>query len=151
LHYYFPTKEQLGEAVAQQLGYAFTTSPSPTLPHEEQTGSPREKMERYFASLVYQLQTTPERFVVMNELFLASGRDPQLAQTLAVDTNWQTYIMDILSGFRTTLTAAHLKCEGKRGYEDRSRCIPYGHLLRGRCKKVYRSDLTRGGNMLSLT
>ncbi|GLV55438.1 hypothetical protein KDH_22820 [Dictyobacter sp. S3.2.2.5] len=96
LHYYFPTKEHLLQAVAQQLGYAFTTSPAPGTSAGDGANTPSEQMEAYFASLAYQLRTTPERFVVMNELFFAASRDERLAGALEVDTHWQAYLNSIL-------------------------------------------------------
>lgn len=97
LHYYFPTKDSLLQAVAEQLGYEFTTSPVPEMLHEGREANSQEKMQNYFMSLTYQLQTTPERFIVINELLLAARRDEQLAQVLDVDTPWQAYLTAILN------------------------------------------------------
>ncbi len=97
LHYYFPTKDSLLQAVSEQLGYEFITSPAPAAPGETAERTAREKMQDYFKSLAYQLHTAPERFVVINELFLAARRDEQIARVLEVDTQWQAYLSAILT------------------------------------------------------
>jgi hypothetical protein len=53
------------------------------------------------------------------------------------------------SGFRATLTAAHLKCEGKRTAEIAQDAFLVDIFWAGGARKMYRSDLTRGGSVLS--
>jgi len=97
LHYYFPTKDALLRAVAEQLGRDFTNSPAPDPLATAAENTPTQKIKNYFKSLAYQLRTTPDRFIVIDELFLAARRDKQLAQVLQIDTSWQAYLTTILA------------------------------------------------------
>ena len=117
LHYYFPTKESLIVGVVKTLGYQFMTTHKPEADNEgsaaRRAETPRERMHGYFTDLAYQLHATPERFVVMNELFLHAPRDPEVAQTLDGDVEWLQYLKDILAEgvhegeFRADLDVEH--------------------------------------------
>lgn len=104
LHYYFPTKESLILGVVQTLGHQFATTHEADDEGnvERKAETSGERMQGYFRDLAYQLHTTPERFVVMNELYLYAPRDPEIAQALDGDVGWLQYLKDILSeGVRT--------------------------------------------------
>ncbi len=117
LHYYFPTKESLILGVVKTLGHQFATT------HEFEAGdegdmerkaeTPRERMQGYFTDLAYQLHATPERFVVMNELYLHAPRDPEITRALDGDVEWSQYLKDILTEgvrageFRADLDVEH--------------------------------------------
>jgi AcrR family transcriptional regulator len=117
LHYYFPTKESLILGVVKTLGRQFATT------HESEAGNegaeerkaetPRERMQGYFTDLAYQLHATPERFIVMNELYLHAQRDPEIARALDGDVEWSQYLKYILAEgvrtgeFRTDLDVEH--------------------------------------------
>jgi AcrR family transcriptional regulator len=75
LHYYFPTKEKLIEAVVAHAMDRFRT----TL---ELSGATKSLMPAYFRGVRRLLSEEPELGSVMGELALRSARDPALARLL---------------------------------------------------------------------
>ena len=75
LHYYFPTKENLIEAV---VGHALQRFRSTLQPHD----SAAEQLRDHFRALRRLLVREPQLAAVMGELALRSSRDPALARIL---------------------------------------------------------------------
>ncbi len=93
LVYHFPTKESLIAAVIDYVGGRFVTiQPSPVA----NEASPLDRLHAFFATVTYQIQTSPEHFLVIDELFLQGRRDPLIRQLLHAEEAWANYLSAIL-------------------------------------------------------
>lgn len=94
LHYYFPTKEAMVQAVVGHLIEQFSTL------REAQNGErthPLAMLRQEFADVAYRMEKFPELFIVAAELELRSLRDPSLASILKeMYQAWQDYLVAIL-------------------------------------------------------
>lgn len=96
LHYYFPTKEALIQAVVDYIMGQFLTVHDPNLPKEPET--PLEALQAHFSDILYQMQVLPWLFLVLHELFLRSRRDPAIHAILKEsDRNWYTMLHTMLN------------------------------------------------------
>ena len=94
LHYYFPTKEALIQAVVTSFIAQFNYFQS--LAQDAGSISPVEQLHAYFEGLHAQMSQTPDRPVVMNELYLYARRDPATYHLLQqADTGWQNLLTPI--------------------------------------------------------
>lgn len=75
LHYYFPTKERLIEAVVEHAMGRFRTTLTPR-------GTPKDQLRAYLRGVRRLLQDEKELCLVMGELGLRASRDPKLAAVL---------------------------------------------------------------------
>jgi AcrR family transcriptional regulator len=91
LHYYFHTKEDLIRGVVDLLLQRFLTQTAPAAPAADAPGP--AQLAQVFADPDYQLQTTPEMFVVLTELHLRAGRDPAIRALLQpLDDGWRAHL-----------------------------------------------------------
>src|SRR5947207_14964630 len=67
LVYHFPTKESLVAAVIEYVGTRFATIQAPGYSNEA-ASSPRDRLHAFFATVAYQIQTPPQRLLVIDEL-----------------------------------------------------------------------------------
>lgn len=90
LHYYFPTKEALIQAVV-----AYTTDRfSATLPAVE---SPSERLRGHLTGLRHLLREEPELFAVLCEVMMRAARDPEIAAIFRqTDDPWYAFVRDLL-------------------------------------------------------
>ena len=95
LLYYFPSKEKLIDAVVVYLSQIFMQTHSPELVLSE-TATPQERMHQYFLDLEYQISTSPEQFIVMDELFMQSLREPGILSIFNGDPSWVSYLKSII-------------------------------------------------------
>lgn len=112
LHYYFPTKDDLVHAVGEYLFQQFLTVTAP-LPEGYQD-TPDQQMLQVFRDMQYQLERTPDLFVVLNELHMHAQRDPTVRVLLQrLNDGWQGHLASIcIAGmqqqlFRPDLDAHH--------------------------------------------
>jgi AcrR family transcriptional regulator len=96
LHYYFPTKELLVQAVIESVGRAFVSNHAPDYDPAVDELTARSRLRRYFRDLLYQLETEPQRFLVVSELFVEEQRRRVMGQDQREDVEWQAYIVAIL-------------------------------------------------------
>jgi AcrR family transcriptional regulator len=95
LVYHFPTKESLIAAVIDYVGTLFLTTQAPECPNEA-APSPPDRLHAFFTNVTYQIRTTPEHFLVIDELFLQAQRDPVIQQLLHAEEEWASYLTAIL-------------------------------------------------------
>lgn len=95
LHYYFPTKEDLVRAVVEAIVRELDRVPAPGSAPDAL--SPREALHAHFHHVLQQTIEHPDRFVVLNELFLRAARDEEVRRILAAtDTSWHGYLVPLL-------------------------------------------------------
>lgn len=93
LHYYFPTKEDLIQAVAEEVHNHFFPSPELQAPC-----SPLDDLRADFTEMQRRLQEKPEIYLLLTELFLRSFRDPALRRLMQErDQQWQIHIESYLN------------------------------------------------------
>jgi TetR/AcrR family transcriptional regulator, regulator of cefoperazone and chloramphenicol sensitivity len=95
LHYYFPTKEDLIRAVVEYLRTVFEHTPPPKLPSPQ---DPIAELHQEFEDISYQSETIRVAFVVSEELYLRSQRDPAIRNMLQeMDEVWRRHIVSYLT------------------------------------------------------
>lgn len=95
LHYYFPRKEDLIQAVVEYLLQQFMTAYMPDFPLEMKT--PLEQLRGELVEMQYLLQEKPGMFIVMNELILRSLHDPAILRMIKqLDEGWHGYLERII-------------------------------------------------------
>jgi AcrR family transcriptional regulator len=97
LHYYFPTKEDLIQAVADQLTYDFLHGTPPDLAGASARLTAREQLHRYFVTIAYQFREAPTRLLAIIELFLHALRDSSIRRTLNDNDAWSNQLIAIIS------------------------------------------------------
>jgi AcrR family transcriptional regulator len=95
MHYYFPNKATLVQAVVQHLSEQFAKA------HVEdfkvENDAPLQLLRRMFADLKYQMLQLPQLFIVAGELELRSLRDPVIAVSMReMYLTWREEIMLML-------------------------------------------------------
>ncbi|HEX4809417.1 MAG TPA: TetR/AcrR family transcriptional regulator [Bryobacteraceae bacterium] len=86
LHYYFPSKQDLIEGLAQFIGAKFVTLHGPA---PRTTGFPAlDRLRQEFSDGRYYLNQHPEMLLVIQEFTLRGKRDPQV-QKVVEQMNWQ--------------------------------------------------------------
>lgn len=112
LHYYFPRKEDLIQAVVEYLLQQFMTAYMPDFPLEMKT--PLEQIRGELAEMQYLLQEKSGMFIVLNELILRSLHDPAIHRMIRwLDEGWHAYLEQIIRNgieqnlFRADLDAGH--------------------------------------------
>jgi AcrR family transcriptional regulator len=95
LHYYYPTKEFLIQAVVAHLMQEFSTNRLPSTNADRR--SALNDLRREFEDLRQRFQTMPEMFMVLIELVARSRRDPTIAHILRyLDEGWRNHLVQIL-------------------------------------------------------
>lgn len=85
LHYYFPSKQDLIEGLAQFIGAKFVTLHGPA---PQPTGVPAlDRLRQEFSDGRYYLHYRPEMLLVLQEFTLRGRRDPQV-QKIVDQMNW---------------------------------------------------------------
>jgi hypothetical protein len=60
-------------------------------------GSPQEKLARHMRSSEILMRTSPEMFVVLNEIMIKARRDPDIAQLVSVPLGaWRRHIVSLI-------------------------------------------------------
>jgi len=93
LHYHFPTKEDLIQAVVDYVVGELSSNQAPG----PKDPTPLQELRQEFEDVELRMQTTPELFIVLAELSVRAWRDPALAEILkGVEQNWQRHLQSIL-------------------------------------------------------
>lgn len=92
LHHYFPTKEHLVRGVVEVIVAGLDRVPGADHPR-----GPRQALRAHLDHVLDQLDTHPERFVVLSELFARASRDPHVREVLReADTGWHDWLAPVL-------------------------------------------------------
>lgn len=89
LHHHFPTKEDLIQAVVDQILLRF---------HSQQIAcrtfkSPLAALACHFDSVIEQMAREPETFVILNEVFVRAHRDPKVSALLEpTQAEWRSHL-----------------------------------------------------------
>ena len=96
LHYYFPTKEALIEAVALYLSQQFQSVRAPTA--SELAVSAVARLRQEFADTRFYLDERPEMIAVTQELTLRARRDPSVARIIGpLNEAWRAGIEEMIA------------------------------------------------------
>lgn len=100
LLHYFPNREALIRGVVLRIVDTLDRVPTPG--SSDVALPPRAALHTHFQHVLRQIQTYPERFIVLNELALRARRDPESAQVLTeIDASWLSYLLPLLEAGRT--------------------------------------------------
>lgn len=119
LHYYFATKEDLIQAVVDDLLLEFSTSFSSDSSNSElDDTTPSGQVRAMFLITHKRFQAKPEMFIVLSELVLRSLRDPSLKLILRrLDEGWNAYLQYLIADgiqrgtFRAELNPKYIATE----------------------------------------
>jgi AcrR family transcriptional regulator len=93
LIHHYPSKVALIRAVVERFTQRFEAVADAT----NTRGSPSEKLARHVRSCVDLMRTSPEMFVVLNEIMVRARRDPEIAQLVSVPLSaWRQHIVSLL-------------------------------------------------------
>jgi TetR/AcrR family transcriptional repressor of nem operon len=93
LIHHYPSKVALIRAVVER----FTKRFEAVADASNTDGSPRAKLARHMRSSVELMRTSPQMFVVLNEIMLRARRDPEIAHLVSVPlTAWRRHIVSLL-------------------------------------------------------
>lgn len=96
LHYYFPTKEALIEAVAD---YAVFQELLVDVPHGKQEGSPRVRLHQFLIALQHNIREEPTHFLVLYELGRYTRQCPairEIFQRQTLHPSWHRFLTELL-------------------------------------------------------
>lgn len=97
LHHYFPTKQDLVEAVAHHLAERFAAVRAPGLPEHPDVPAPLRRLRQEFADAQYCRAHHPDLLAASRELALRGTRDPAVATAVApLHAHWRAAIADVL-------------------------------------------------------
>ncbi|GHO82173.1 TetR/AcrR family transcriptional regulator [Dictyobacter formicarum] len=112
LHYYFPTKEALIEAVAD---YAVFQKLLVDVPYDNQEGSPRERLHQFLITLQHNIREEPTHFLVLYELARYTRQCPAIREIFQRQTfhpSWHRFMATLLDeGIRQREFRADLNAE----------------------------------------
>ncbi len=97
LHYYFPTKKALIEAVAD---YAVFQGLLVNVPHGHQEGSPAARLHQFLVGLQRNMQEDPTHFLVLYELARYTPREPAIREIFQRQTfteSWRRFLVRLLN------------------------------------------------------
>jgi AcrR family transcriptional regulator len=95
LHYYYPTKEALIEAVVDHVGVVFTELYESR--EERKAMNPEEDLRFHIGVVVRQIEKTPALFGAMEELRLRARRDETVRNILGrCETGWRTCLLETI-------------------------------------------------------
>lgn len=113
LHYYFPTKKALVQAVVDYIGGVFNAVHA-VFVEKAKDSSPEEALRFYIGIILRQMEETPELFVAINELRMRAIRDESVQKILhRCDGKWRTSLVETITAgqesrhFRTDLDPMH--------------------------------------------
>jgi AcrR family transcriptional regulator len=93
LIHHFPSKVALIRAVVERFTQRFEAVADAT----NTEGSPREKLARHMRSSVELMLTSPEMFVVLNEIMIRARRDAEIAHLVSVPLMaWRHHVISLL-------------------------------------------------------
>jgi AcrR family transcriptional regulator len=93
LIHHYPSKVALIKAVVERFTKRFEAVADAT----NTDGSPREKLARHMRSSVELMRTSPEMFVVLNEIMLRARRDAEISHLVSIPlTAWQEHIVALI-------------------------------------------------------
>ncbi len=110
LIHHYPSKVALVRAVVERVTQRFEAVADAT----NTDGTPSIKLARHMRSSVELMRTSPEMFVVLNEIMVRSRRDAEISQLVAVPLlAWKQHIVSLLLAAGDASTgAARTKAEG---------------------------------------
>lgn len=93
LIHHYPSKVALIRAVVERFTKRFEAVADAT----NTDGAPRAKLARHMRSSVELMRTSPEMFVVLNEIMIRARRDAEIAQLVSVPLGaWKQHIVSLL-------------------------------------------------------
>jgi AcrR family transcriptional regulator len=93
LIHHYPSKVALIRAVVERFTKRFEAVADAT----NTNGAPRAKLARHMRSSVELMRTSPEMFVVLNEIMIRARRDAEIAHLVAVPLSaWKKHIVSLL-------------------------------------------------------
>jgi AcrR family transcriptional regulator len=93
LIHHYPSKVALIRAVVERFTKRFEAVADAT----NSDGTPRERLARHMRSSVGLMQTSPEMFVVLNEIMMKARRDAEIAHLVSVPLRaWRQHIVSLL-------------------------------------------------------
>jgi AcrR family transcriptional regulator len=94
LIHHYPSKVALIRAVVERFTQRFAAVADAT----DAAGAPREKLVRHMKSSVELMRTSPEMFVVLNEIMIRACRDSEIARLVSVPLGaWRDHIVSLIS------------------------------------------------------
>ncbi len=93
LIHHYPSKAALINAVVERFTRTFEAVADAT----NTDGAPRAKLARHMQSSMELMRTSPEMFVVLNEIMIRARRDAEIARLLSVPLRaWRQYIVSLV-------------------------------------------------------
>ena len=93
LIHHYPSKAALIKAVVERFTERFEAVADAT----NTDGAPRAKLARHMRSSVELMRTSPEMFVVLNEIMIRARRDAEIAHLVSVPLRaWRQHIVSLL-------------------------------------------------------
>ncbi len=93
LIHHYPSKVTLIRAVVERFTQRFEAVADAT----NTEGSPAEKLARHMRSCAELMRTSPEMFVILNEIMVRARRDPEIAHLVSVPLSaWRQHIVSLL-------------------------------------------------------
>ena len=94
LIHHYPSKVALINAVVARFTERFEAVADET----DAGGTSRERLARHLKSSVALMRTAPEMFVVLNDIMIRAGRDPEIARLVAVPlAAWRRHIVKLVT------------------------------------------------------
>jgi AcrR family transcriptional regulator len=93
LIHHYPSKEALIKAVVERFTKSFEAVADSANGH----GSPRARLARHMQSSIDLMRTSPEMFVVLNEIMVRARRDAEMSRLVSVPLEaWRHHIVSLL-------------------------------------------------------
>jgi AcrR family transcriptional regulator len=93
LIHHYPSKVALIAAVVERFTKRFEAVADAT----NTAGPPREKLARHMRSSVDLMRTSPEMFIVLNEIMMKASRDSEIARLVSVPLGaWRQHIISLI-------------------------------------------------------
>jgi AcrR family transcriptional regulator len=93
LIHHYPSKVALIKAVVERFTRIFEAVADATITD----GAPRAKLARHMQSSVELMRTSPEMFIVLNEIMIRARRDSEISQLVSVPLRaWRQHIVSLL-------------------------------------------------------
>ncbi len=98
LHYYFSSKEDLIRAIVQTIISELDRVPAMDGANNV---SPKVVLSGHFQHVLNQTYEYPDRFIVLNELFVRASRDDEVHRVLSeTDVSWHGFLVPLLEAGR---------------------------------------------------
>jgi AcrR family transcriptional regulator len=93
--HYFPNREALLRGVVERIVSYLDRVPSAAI--GETRAAPRVALHQHFQHVLAQMRHYPQRFIVLNELFVRAVRDEEVRRVLsATDVSWHEFLIPLL-------------------------------------------------------